>query len=62
MADYSKSKLEMWSRRIEEIAEESGLDCYEQEFELVSYEEMTSYEGLFRHAVPLSALDLRQSL
>ena len=26
MADYSKSELEMWSRRIEEIAEESGLD------------------------------------
>jgi stage V sporulation protein R len=45
MADYSKSELEMWSRRIEEIAEESGLDCYEQEFELVSYEEMTSYEA-----------------
>ncbi|NMA34271.1 MAG: SpoVR family protein [Clostridiaceae bacterium] len=45
MADYSINELEMWSRRIEEIAEEAGLDCYEQEFELVSYEEMTSYEA-----------------
>lgn len=45
MADYSIRELEIWSRRIEEIAKESGLDCYEQEFELVSYEEMTSYEA-----------------
>ena len=45
MADYSVIELEKWSRQIEEIAEESGLDCYEQEFWLVSYEEMMSYEA-----------------
>ncbi|MDI9499985.1 MAG: SpoVR family protein [Bacillota bacterium] len=45
MADYSVNELEKWSRQIEEIAEESGLDCYEQEFWLVSYEEMMSYEA-----------------
>ena len=45
MADYSVNELEKWSRQIEEIAEESGLDFYEQEFWLVSYEEMMSYEA-----------------
>ncbi|HOA54088.1 MAG: SpoVR family protein [Acetivibrionales bacterium] len=45
MADYSVNELKKWSRQIEEIAEESGLDCYEQEFWLVSYEEMMSYEA-----------------
>jgi stage V sporulation protein R len=45
MADYSVNELKKWSRQIEEIAEESGLDCYEQEFWFVSYEEMMSYEA-----------------
>lgn len=45
MANYSVNELKKWSRQIEEIAEESGLDCYEQEFWLVSYEEMMSYEA-----------------
>ncbi len=45
MSDYSIKELEMWNRRIEEIVSETGLDCYEQEFELVSYEDMTAYEA-----------------
>lgn len=45
MSDYSIKELEMWNRRIEEIVAETGLDCYEQEFELVSYEDMTAYEA-----------------
>lgn len=45
MSDYSIKELEIWNRRIEEILSETGLDCYEQEFELVSYEDMTAYEA-----------------
>jgi stage V sporulation protein R len=45
MSDYSIKELETWNRRIEEIVSECGLDCYEQEFELVSYEDMTAYEA-----------------
>ncbi len=45
MSDYSIKELEMWNRRIEEIVSETGLDCYEQEFELVSYEDMSAYEA-----------------
>ena len=45
MSDYSIKELEMWNRRIEEIVSEMGLDCYEQEFELVSYEDMSAYEA-----------------
>lgn len=45
MSDYSISELEKWNACIEEKALLSGLDFYEQEFELVSYESMTSYEA-----------------
>lgn len=45
MSEYSIKELEIWNRRIEEIVSEAGLNCYEQEFELVSYEEMTAYEA-----------------
>lgn len=45
MADYSIKELEEWNLRIEEMASKEGLNCYEQEFELVSYEDMTAYEA-----------------
>ncbi len=45
MADYSIRELENWNRKIEEIACESGLDFYEQEFEICDFEEMTGYEA-----------------
>jgi stage V sporulation protein R len=45
MSDYSLGELEWWNARIEEAAVESGLRFYDQEFELISYEAMTSYEA-----------------
>jgi stage V sporulation protein R len=45
LADYSIKELIEWNEKIEEIARSSGLDCYDQEFEIVSYEEMISYEA-----------------
>jgi stage V sporulation protein R len=45
MSDYSLGELERWNARIEEAAVESGLRFYDQEFELISYEAMTSYEA-----------------
>lgn len=44
MSDYSIKELEQWNERIEEQVLKEGLDCYEQEFELVSFEDMTAYE------------------
>ncbi len=45
LSDYSIKELEQWNYRIEELVRESGLECYNQEFELVSYEDMTAYEA-----------------
>jgi len=45
MSDYSINELIAWNKRIEEVISETGLDCYDQEFELVSYEDMISYEA-----------------
>ncbi|MDP4095086.1 MAG: SpoVR family protein [Bacillota bacterium] len=45
MADYSIRELEQWNERIEKVVHSSGLDCYEQEFEIVSYEDMIGYEA-----------------
>lgn len=45
MSDYSISELERWNEKIEEIAKECGLDYYEQEFEIVSYDDMIGYEA-----------------
>lgn len=45
MADYSMNELKQWNERIEELIHQEKLHCYEQEFELVSYEEMTAYEA-----------------
>jgi stage V sporulation protein R len=44
LADYSIRELEQWNERIEGIASEAGLNCYQQEFEIVSYEDMIGYE------------------
>lgn len=44
MADYSLKELEIWNEQIEKVARELGLDCYEQEFEIVSHEDMICYE------------------
>jgi stage V sporulation protein R len=45
MTDYSIKELERWNEHIERIARDQGLDCYEQEFEIVSYEDMIGYEA-----------------
>ncbi len=44
MSDYSLKELEQWNNRIERIARDAGLDYYEQEFEIVSFEDMIGYE------------------
>lgn len=45
MSDYSMSELREWNEKIEKIAREAGLDYYEQEFEICSYEDMIAYEA-----------------
>lgn len=45
MSDYSMKELKAWNDKIEKIVREYGLDCYEQEFEMVSYEDMLCYEA-----------------
>ena len=42
---YTIKDLEKWNDAIEAIAKESGLDYYEQEFEIISYKDMLSYEA-----------------
>lgn len=43
--EYRLQELEDYSRRLEELAAENDLDCYPQEFELVSYEDMLAHEA-----------------
>lgn len=43
--DYSIKELMEWNEEIEKIASDFGLNYYEQEFEIVSYEDMLSYEA-----------------
>ncbi len=45
MMEYTIGQLEEWDSRIEEIVREEGLDCYPQEFEICSYEDMLCYEA-----------------
>lgn len=45
MSDYSLKELVQWNDRMEEVVRNAGLNCYDQEFELVSYDEMTAYEA-----------------
>lgn len=42
---YTLTELQRWSEKIEETVQRSGLACYPQEFELVNYEDMLSYEA-----------------
>ena len=43
--DYLLKDLEIWNDKIEEIVKDVGLDCYPQEFEIVSYNDMLAYES-----------------
>ncbi|CUH95270.1 hypothetical protein P22_1340 [Propionispora sp. 2/2-37] len=43
--EYSLQDLMEWNRHIEEFVGEIGLDCYEQQFEICSYEDMLCYEA-----------------
>lgn len=45
MADFSLKELEYWNEKIEKIAKESGLDYYNQEFEIINHEDMIGYES-----------------
>lgn len=42
--DYTLSELESWNKKIEEVAQECKLDYYPQEFEIINYNDMLSYE------------------
>lgn len=43
--NYSLEELVTYDTQIEEIAKEIGLDYYEQEFEIISFEDMICYEA-----------------
>lgn len=43
--DYDIKELEKWNIEIEALAKNSGLDFYEQEFELIGYKDMLAYEA-----------------
>jgi stage V sporulation protein R len=43
--NYSLEELQYWNEKIEEMAEEKGLDFYPQEFEIISFEDMLCYES-----------------
>ncbi|QAA34620.1 SpoVR family protein [Clostridium manihotivorum] len=43
--DYTVRDLEKWNILIEQTAKEVGLDFYPQEFEIIGYNEMLSYEA-----------------
>lgn len=45
MMEYTIRQLEHWNEKIEEIVRQEGLNCYPQEFELCSYEDMLCYEA-----------------
>ena len=43
--EYSISDLEAWNEIIEKKVKEFNLDVYEQEFEIISFNEMLGYEA-----------------
>ena len=43
--EYDMDDLAAWNKRIEEVVSTIGLDCYEQHFEICSYEDMLCYEA-----------------
>lgn len=43
--EYSITELNVWNDKIEELVSQVGLNCYSQEFEICSYEDMLCYEA-----------------
>lgn len=43
--EYTLVDLEKWNEKIEQIAKKAGLDYYSQEFEIIGYKDMLSYEA-----------------
>lgn len=43
--NYTMEQLTEYNEQIEAIRREIGLDCYEQEFEIISFEDMLCYES-----------------
>jgi stage V sporulation protein R len=43
--DWTVRDLEKWNEKIENLAKELGLDFYEQEFEVIGYQDMLGYEA-----------------
>ncbi|WP_330390036.1 SpoVR family protein [Tepidibacter formicigenes] len=44
MMEYTIEQLEKWDKKIVDIVKAEGLDCYSQEFEICSYEDMICFE------------------
>lgn len=44
-SNYTLADLKYWNHQIMELVEEAGLDCYPQEFEICTYEDMLGYEA-----------------
>ncbi|MBU2703642.1 stage V sporulation protein R [Sporomusaceae bacterium BoRhaA] len=45
MTDYTLKDLVSWNEKIEQLVYTIGLNCYEQHFEICSYEDMLCYEA-----------------
>ncbi len=45
MGEFTIAELEKWNEQIEKAVKEFGLNCYGQEFEICTYEEMLGYEA-----------------
>lgn len=45
MSEYAMKELEEWNDKIEAVVKQVGLDCYDQNFEIVTYEDMLCYEA-----------------
>ncbi|ADL49874.1 SpoVR family protein [Clostridium cellulovorans] len=43
--EYSVKDLETWNAKIEKLVHEFGLKCYDQEFQLISYNDMIALEA-----------------
>lgn len=45
MIEYTIEMLQEWDRKINDIVKSEGLDCYTQEYEICSYEDMICFEA-----------------
>ncbi|WBW99095.1 SpoVR family protein [Oceanirhabdus sp. W0125-5] len=45
MIDYTVKMLQEWDKKINDIVKAEGLDCYTQEYEICSYEDMICFEA-----------------